>query len=187
MSATTDDIGSDQDDAASRVCLSCGACCRGMLHTFAYLEDEEGGLATDLELRVIEVDGEPGFRLPCHHLGASNECRTFHRRPAACPDYRCGILEELYAGTLTESRALAFVGQIVELERKIYQHIGARQPEKTIWRQFRAYGEQEQARTSHQAFLANNAQALLSLKSLTVLCHRLQPSNFSNAPRPGST
>ncbi len=91
----------------SSLCTQCGLCCTGALHNFAVLEPEEVDFAAGLGL-TLRTEGRPGFALPCPYL-KNCACTIYASRPKVCAHYKCGLLEELEADSITLDAALAKV------------------------------------------------------------------------------
>ena len=97
----------------STLCTECGLCCTGALHNFAVLEDEEMDFARGIGL-TLRTEGRSGFALPCPFLNES-KCSIYTCRPKVCARYKCGLLENLEAGSTTLDAALAKVATAKEL------------------------------------------------------------------------
>ena len=97
----------------SALCTACGLCCTGALHNFAVLEPEEIDFARGIGL-TLRTEGRPGFALPCPFL--QNSCCTIYAdRPKVCARYKCGLLENLEAGSTRLDAALATVAAAKQL------------------------------------------------------------------------
>lgn len=92
----------------SALCLSCGMCCRGLLHGRGDLEPGERGNAEASGLDVVESDNGPAFRLPCPRFDGT-ACEIYAHRPAACQGYRCRLLNDYLDGAVTLDNALAVI------------------------------------------------------------------------------
>ncbi len=106
----------------SRLCLACGLCCRGALHTNVLLLPEEQGPARELGLRPESYPDHLGFRLPCVHY-KERRCAIYPARPAACRRYRCALLEACLEGSLpleqAERTARRAAGLFDRLEQRL--------------------------------------------------------------------
>ncbi len=95
--------------SAGQLCLACGLCCIGVVHSHAALSPDELDLARELGLRVDTFEDGVGFHLPCpQHQG---KCATYQRRPRACVDYQCELLVKYLDGQVTFEESLALVTQ----------------------------------------------------------------------------
>jgi uncharacterized protein len=100
----------------SALCTQCGLCCNGALHNFAKLDADEVDYASRIGLTVRPV-GPPGFALPCPMLKDSM-CTIYGNRPKACVRYKCQLLQDLEAGSVTLEAAIGTVGTAKELVRQ---------------------------------------------------------------------
>jgi Fe-S-cluster containining protein len=96
------------------LCLACGLCCTNVVHRRVLLTTDELFLAHQLGLPVVAFPEGLGFSLPCplHHAG---RCTAYERRPAACAQYQCELLQRCRQGEETIDAALALVKQAKEL------------------------------------------------------------------------
>jgi Fe-S-cluster containining protein len=102
---TTPPPGSD----ATALCLACGFCCDGTLHTHTVLLLEEVNAATDVGLVVDVVHDKPAFQQPCT-MFRDGSCSIYERRPHVCRRYECALLKRTIGGEFTLEQALQVVG-----------------------------------------------------------------------------
>ena len=102
---TTPHPGSD----ATTLCLACGFCCDGTLHTHTVLLVEEVDAATQVGLTVGVVQDRPAFQQPCTMFRGGN-CSIYERRPHVCRRYECALLKRTIGGEITLEQALRVVG-----------------------------------------------------------------------------
>ena len=102
----------------SALCLSCGMCCRGMLHGWAALEPQERQWAVEVGLDMFDSERGPAFRLPCTRL-SGNACEIYRNRPAHCAGYRCRLLNKSLDGQVTLDGAQAIVGEAKNLAEEV--------------------------------------------------------------------
>ena len=107
----------------SALCLSCGMCCRGMLHGWAKLEPDEREMAAGAGLHVFEGESGPAFRLPCPRLDG-NACEIYGHRPSTCSGYRCGLLEKYLSRQVSLEQAVATVGEAKRLGQEVRELAG---------------------------------------------------------------
>jgi hypothetical protein len=98
----------------SALCLACGLCCEGVLHTHALATPPDTRRLRKLRLAVEPFGNHAGFRLPCP-LYLDHRCSVYPPRLHACQSYRCDVLSELLAGHLTLAAGLALVAGAREL------------------------------------------------------------------------
>jgi Fe-S-cluster containining protein len=101
---TTPHPGFDQ----STLCLACGFCCDGTLHTNTILLAEEVDAATELRLAVGVVQDRPAFRQPCT-MFREGSCSIYERRPLVCRRYECALLKRTMGGEISLEQALRVV------------------------------------------------------------------------------
>lgn len=92
------------------LCLACGLCCTDVVHRRVLLAAHELALAQEFELPIVEFSEGPGFRLPCPQYG-EGRCAIYPRRPQACANYQCELLQKCWQGEVTIESALALVTQ----------------------------------------------------------------------------
>jgi Fe-S-cluster containining protein len=102
---TTPRPGSD----ATALCLACGFCCDGTLHTHTVLLAEEVEAATDVGLAVGLIQDRPAFPQPCT-MFRDGSCSIYERRPHVCRRYECALLKRTLGGDITLEQALRVVG-----------------------------------------------------------------------------
>jgi uncharacterized protein len=102
---TTPRAGSD----ATTLCLACGFCCDGTLHTHTVLLAEEVDAAAEVGLAVGAVQDRPAFQQPCTMFRAGN-CSIYERRPHVCRRYECALLKRTLGGEITLEQAVRVVG-----------------------------------------------------------------------------
>jgi Fe-S-cluster containining protein len=92
------------------LCLACGLCCLDVVHRRVLLAAAELALAQELELQVVEFEEGPGFHLPCPQY-QGNRCAVYLRRPQACVDYQCELLQRCWQGEVSLELAVSLVTQ----------------------------------------------------------------------------
>ena len=94
---------------ATALCLACGFCCDGTLHTHTILLAEEVDAATNVGLTVGTVQDRPAFQQPCSRF-RDGRCSIYERRPHVCRRYECALLKRHLDGEITLEQALRLVG-----------------------------------------------------------------------------
>lgn len=90
-------------------------CCSGTLHNWTNLQPQERARATQLGLDVFtRRDGYAGFRQPCTAY-EEPECTIYTRRPKACRDYACPLLEQVENEKVSLEEALAKTREVRQL------------------------------------------------------------------------
>lgn len=100
------------------LCTSCGLCCTGALHDVAVLDEEEEAAAAALGLEVLKRV----FSLPCTRLEGSR-CAIYLQRPKVCGRYRCRLLQDVEAGRVPLTQAMAKVKTATDLLAKALAHL----------------------------------------------------------------
>jgi hypothetical protein len=103
----------------SALCTQCGLCCTGAIHSFAVLDPDEVDFAGGLGL-TIRTSDRPGFALPCPLLEDS-VCTVYGNRPRVCGNYKCRLLRDLEAGSVTLDLAIGKVRTAKALVRQVEQ------------------------------------------------------------------
>lgn len=91
----------------SALCLACGFCCNGVLHTYTKVAASEVENLKSLGTTVYGIQGETvfGFDQPCPHW-QENRCAIYERRPKSCRTYECLLYKKLAAGLISPSDSL---------------------------------------------------------------------------------
>ena len=92
------------------LCLACGLCCVGVVHTHVPLGADEMELARELDLRVDAFEEGVGFHLPCPCY-RDGKCSAYYRRPRACVNYQCELLQRYLQGEVSLAESLSLVAQ----------------------------------------------------------------------------
>jgi uncharacterized protein len=98
------------EEAAQSICTSCGLCCDGTIFKRAFLKPEDSDRSLhEADIVKIQRVERSYFHLPCHHLHNRN-CKIYHLwRPQVCGDFKCKILERLFAGELLYKEGIEIV------------------------------------------------------------------------------
>ena len=94
---------------ATTLCLACGFCCDGTLHTNTVLLVDEVRAAADVGLVVDAVHDKPAFQQPCA-MFREGRCSIYAARPHVCRRYECALLKRHLGGEITLEQALRVVG-----------------------------------------------------------------------------
>lgn len=100
-----------ETNAASRLCLSCGLCCSGVLFEIVKLQPEDS--IRDLEklgMKVNRKKSEPYFKQPCRFLNDCT-CMIYEQRPTRCRLFECFQIKQLAEGEITEAQAQAKINE----------------------------------------------------------------------------
>jgi Fe-S-cluster containining protein len=107
-----------ETSAASRLCLSCGMCCNGVLFEIVKLQPEDSIRELEkLGMKVNRKKTEPYFKQPCSFLNDCT-CTIYTQRPTRCRGFECSQLKQLALGEITELEAQA---KINEARRQVDQ------------------------------------------------------------------
>ena len=121
------DCTGDETSPASRLCISCGLCCRGIIFNRAALKPEERGLAMKHGLEYFS-NGDEGFAfsLPCR-LFREEGCPIYLERLSACKRYKCNLLKRVISGETALNEGLIIVSKtrsIMDSIEQISDHDG---------------------------------------------------------------
>src|SRR5512137_1768828 len=92
------------------LCMACGLCCIGVVHSRALLDADELEAAHELGLRVDVFEDGTGFHLPCPQY-REGKCASYQRRPRVCANYQCELLQRCLEGQVTLEEALSLIAQ----------------------------------------------------------------------------
>jgi hypothetical protein len=94
-----------QDTTA--LCLACGFCCNGILHTYTKVAAHEAEALQRLGTPVYALEGGSSFAFaqPCPHW-QENRCAIYAQRPKSCRTYECLLFKKLAAGLISPSDSL---------------------------------------------------------------------------------
>ena len=107
----------DRSVDSSALCVACGLCCNGVLHTQVQVQPEHVQIVGKLGLTIEKLDdASVGFRQPCV-LYQNERCSAYPHHPSACKAYRCALLRKYESGDVTLEQSLAIVRQAKELLR----------------------------------------------------------------------
>jgi Fe-S-cluster containining protein len=96
--------------AMNDLCLACGLCCTGVVHTRVLLAPDELDVAQELGLQLAQFEEGLGFHLPCTQY-QGGRCAAYQRRPQACVHYHCELLQRCLQGEVTIESAISLVTQ----------------------------------------------------------------------------
>ena len=92
----------------SHLCLHCGLCCQGVLHTHVVTTSADARRLKELGLPVESFGDHTGFRLPCP-LYKDHRCSVYPPGLHSCASYQCEVLVAYLAGHLSLRDSLALV------------------------------------------------------------------------------
>ena len=106
------------------LCLACGFCCDGMLHTHTITQAAEVDRMAGLGVSLVDYRGKTGFRQPCP-LHQAGSCTAYAARPAVCRGYECALFKRYAAGAITWGDAQAIVQSARDLRASLHQKLPA--------------------------------------------------------------
>lgn len=151
----------------SKLCLTCGLCCQGLLHDWVKVESDESGRMERLGLSVTARSQGAGFSLPCPCY-REGRCAEYRDRPRSCSGYQCRLLRRHLSGEVTWEEGVRRVEQVKRLMASIRGRLGAPEGGATLWQQFRSMDAS-----------AADAELRLDVAALLALCQR----HFQEEPR----
>jgi len=156
------------DRGKNELCLACGLCCQGYLHSKAALGDMERSRAEMLNMEISEKKGKFFFVLPCPHH-RRNFCTIYEDRFNVCRRYECALLEKWSCGEVSWDSAL----ETIETLRARFQQIKSKSPVplpsltikslSDVVRQIKEDPESPGIREEHREFLLDYTILKLSI------------------------
>ncbi|HNT58159.1 MAG TPA: YkgJ family cysteine cluster protein [Syntrophales bacterium] len=160
--------GGELDRGKNELCLACGLCCQGYLHSKAALGDMERSRAKMLNMEISEKKGKFFFVLPCPHH-RRNFCTIYEERFNVCRRYKCALLEKWSCGEVSWDSAL----ETIETLRARFQQIKSKSPVplpsltikslSDVVRQIKEDPESPGIREEHREFLLDYTILKLSI------------------------
>ncbi len=132
------------------VCVRCGFCCDGTLFHHAHLDEgERGHLPPEIEKNAFNTNGNEYFRLPCNYF--SDKCTIYDQQRAnVCGSYRCQLLFDMAAGTITVAGAHETVRRAAEIRDSLleeYKQITGKREEIYFRKLLRELGKLQESNT----------------------------------------
>jgi hypothetical protein len=118
----------------SDLCISCGLCCRGVLHNSALVEKYEINKVRKLGLSYFKkTSDKSAFKLPCV-LFIGNKCSIYYSsRPSTCVNYRCKLLKRLLNGEINISESKQVVSKTKNLVGSIESQLPINDFSDGLW------------------------------------------------------
>ncbi len=127
---------------ATDLCLTCGLCCQGVVHSHTALDTSELDLARELSFRVDTFEDGLGFHLPCPQY-QDDRCAAYQRRPLACVNYQCELLQRFLAGEISLEESGALIAQTEEMVDKLWSRVPGGKATPITFQTLRAIVSQE--------------------------------------------
>jgi Fe-S-cluster containining protein len=111
-------------EEATRLCLSCGLCCQGVLFSHVNLDVHETELTDRFDLpEYPDPDGQPAFRLPCKCY-QEDRCSIYALRPRICRNYQCKLLQKLLRADISFEQSQ----EIIQTARRLVAQLREKLP-----------------------------------------------------------
>ncbi len=165
---------SDQvvQNEGSRLCLGCGLCCNGVLHTHAVIQPDEIDHVRSLGLTIRTYRNELGFHLPCP-LFRENRCSIYtSKRPNICGAYQCDLLKKYLAGTVSLNQALPIIQRARELIADVIALLPTGYSFDQVRRELDEGQDAEQGLFDSAEMRKQNAMFLLAMAKLVRYSHK---------------
>jgi hypothetical protein len=104
------------------LCLTCGLCCNGVLHTRTIVKPGEIESLRALGLTIEAKGDQLCFRQPCL-LYREQRCSVYPNHPGACRAYQCNLLKKFLAGTITLEQGAHTIQRAHELVSAILEQM----------------------------------------------------------------
>lgn len=156
----------------SELCLYCGLCCQGVLHSNAGLAAEEIALATRLGLSLYtRKDGNTAFYLPCP-CHQDNKCTVYSAgRPRVCADYQCKLLMKYLQGEISLEESKLLIDKAKHLAQAVQHRLATDDSWQKRWRQIVDSWDSEEGLCSVESRRAH-AEILMDVGILSVFLRR---------------
>jgi len=92
------------------------------VHSHATLDANELDLARELSLRVDVFEDGMGFHLPCPQY-QGDRCATYQRRPRACANYQCELLQCFLGGEVSLEESVSLITQAKVLLDRLWAQL----------------------------------------------------------------
>ena len=112
----------DEAAHATDLCLACGLCCQGVVHTYVALDTDELDLARELSLRVDTFEDGLGFHLPCPQY-QGDRCAAYQHRPLACTNYQCELLQRFLMDEVSLEESISLITQTKAMLEKLWEQL----------------------------------------------------------------
>lgn len=114
------------NSVASRLCLSCGLCCNGVLFGDVRVEEEDKPeKLLRLGLPLQRTEGTWHFDQPCSAHGCAG-CGIYEDRPAYCAEFNCALLQDVLRGRRDEEEAGRIIDRAKGLAESVDEMLTAR-------------------------------------------------------------
>ena len=153
----------------SLLCQSCGLCCSGTLYNGVALDEEDARRLAPKRLPLLQLGEHTVMELGCTCLQGTR-CGIYEDRPRLCAEYRCKLLRNVEKGKVGLDDAR---GRVERVRNKVAELRTMLPPELADRRVRDAVLEHERGATNSPAeWRRDNAEMLLLLGELTILCRR---------------
>lgn len=100
MTARSDESAGQTSPDAGSICIGCGLCCDGTLHSNTRVKKDDEDSVAAAGLPVVLDEGKRVFRQPCPHF-ANGRCGIYAQRPPVCRTYKCALLQNVEQGAIS--------------------------------------------------------------------------------------
>lgn len=165
------------ETVATRLCLSCGLCCNGVLFRDVELQsgDDAAHLAAaGMPLRAVRRSGGTISRSPqpCAMLCADNKCRVYESRPSRCREFECVLFKAVTAGEVTVDAALKTIRQAhsrAEKVRRLLRATGDDEEHRPLTQRFQRIRRRLESGTMDETALESFADLTMAVHALNLL------------------
>jgi len=151
----------------SELCLACGICCRGILHTHAVIQQDEIDQVHAMGLTAKKWGEVLGFPLPCP-LFSEDFCPVYTNRLSPCREYRCALLKKYEKNDTSLDQALFIVKVTKELISDVIEHLPPGYSFMHLQKAIQGIQDTEQNLLGSDALLQENKIFFLKLGTLMV-------------------
>lgn len=153
------------------LCLTCGFCCDGTLHTHTVLRPDEVAAVQELRLVVETIREKPAFRQPCP-MFQEGCCAIYLQRPHVCRRYECALLKRCLAGEITLAHGLRVI-DTVKAQLAVYrQRVPQSLPFMHWLKTLDVAADTDEAAAGAASQLADSSEVLNHTVALATYLHR---------------
>lgn len=165
------------ETVATRLCLSCGLCCNGVLFRDVELQRGDNAnrlAAAGLPLRTVRRGSGKVTRSPqpCAMLCADNRCRVYEFRPARCREFECVLFKAVANGDVSIDAALKSIRLAqsrAEKVRRLLRLSGDEDEERPLTQRFRRTRRRFESGAMDESALESFADLTMAVHALNLL------------------
>lgn len=98
------------------LCISCGLCCQGVFHSYAYIynkKDIQFVKDINAEISYLDDDNLNAFPLPC--LAFDKICTVYLSRPSVCYEHKCDLLKNYENKKISFEKSMNMINKMQDV------------------------------------------------------------------------